>query len=348
MNRSLLLALLLLPACSLAPPERDDPQALQRARLQQLFRHDMTAEAPSPVQHVRPSARWLHGRPLQQEPQQPQQPQPPIGRRPGERAIDDVEPAVGGRQASGFRDAMGFRQDGERSHREVRVTAGATRFGFHAADTQLHDDVQALQLAIDTAPDPSVFADVGLRVDGFVTESDLFHGETVFNGLQQRPADATAYGIGMFPHAVLHPLQQGDFELPMRLGVFVDWMQLDHHDADVRRDWFWFGPRVELEPEYTFWRGARGSMSAFAHLGGDFGGSQFRETWANDDDSALGTRWRSEVGAGVRWQWRSLVGELSYRYRDTDLGGIDSDLFGGIRRVELRDQGLFLSIGGRF
>lgn len=358
MKLPLLCCCLLLPACALGTGAGGEPdwRQLQRQRLQQLFAREQLPP-PSPVQYVRPSAQWHpaspESEPVSQRlppPQEPQQPQQPIGRRPGERAIDDVEPAVGGRQATGFRDAMGFR-DADRATGPphwVRLTTGAGRFEFHAKDTQLHDAANALYLDLDIGPEPEHVAGIGLDLHGFVTEDDLFHGETIYNGQAQKPADAIAYGLGMFPHLALRPLQDPDFEIPLRFGLFVDWTQLRHQEADVRRNWFMFGPRLELEPEYRFWRGPHGSLSVFAHLGGDFGGAQFHESWTLDDDSALTSRWMSELGGGLRWQWRSIDGELGYRYRSIGIGSIDSDLFGGIDRVEMRDQGLFLSFGGRF
>lgn len=360
MKIPLLISCLLLPACSLGPAPRSaaDWRALQRERLQQLYSYDRQTPPPSPVQYVRPSAHWTPARaepepplrPVRQDPQG-KAPQEPIGRRPGERAIDDVEPAVQGRRDGGFRDAMGFRDhpDAVASPRyRMSLEYGRGSFAAHSSGTQLDDRTSAQFFGFHAEPYEPRGVGPGVSLQAFASDNDLFHGETIYNGAGQQPADAIAYGIDMFPHWRWRPQLDGRFQLPMRLGAYVDWLRIDHRAADVNRNWFSVGPRVEVQPEYWLWRRGEDGAAVFGRLGGDLGFAHLQENWVTGSDSQPTSRWSGEVGGGVRLQWRGMFGELSYRFQRIGLGDAGTALYAGLHRVDLREQGLFLEFGGRF
>ncbi|GAB4153668.1 MAG: hypothetical protein Fur0037_22460 [Planctomycetota bacterium] len=337
---------LLLPACATGARHGARLED-QRHRLQAVFAADLTRGPALPIRHVRPSGRWI---PVVDAARRAgQEPQEPVGRRPGEKAIDDVVPAAHARGV-GYRDAMGFREPSAESapERRIEVEVGVGEFGFDAKDTQFHDRTGAMDLSVVVSPARERAVGAGVRLDGFASADDLFHGETIYNGEAQKPADATAYGLGMFPHAALHPGLGDRMDMPVRLGLFVDWMQIHHQEADVRRNWFTFGPRIEVEPQYRIAGERDGGLSAFLRLTADYGGARFHETWTNGDDSAATARWMTDVGGGLRWHWGGIDGELGYRYRTLDLGRVDSDLWGGIDRARTHQQGVFLSLGSRF
>jgi hypothetical protein len=320
------LLVVLLGACASSPSDRfGDWRARQLAKAAEA---SVTAQVAAVVV------------PDRQDPQ-PQQPQPQAPRR----YIDQIEPPR--QQPEGER-RFGTDLHGLDSSRDVTATLAPGRVSFRAGGTQYHAGTNALFLQLATEPAPRVFQGAGLTFSGFVSENDLFRGQTISDGDSVRGADARAYGFDFFPHLTVHPTRGDVFDTTIETGVFLDWFRLDHQLADVGRDLLGFGGRIALEPEWRMLRGDRYYLSAFARVAGDFGGAQFLETWRFGSGSDTTTRWSLETGAGLRLSYDTLFGELAFRQRHIDFGGVRSGLFGNVDDMDIRTQGLFLTVGGRF
>ena len=183
-----------------------------------------------------------------------------------------------------------------------------------------------------------------LHADWWRSDSDLFAGQFLNDGVAPRPSNGELGGVDLFPH-VRFDHRDEDFRMPLRLGLFADWQQLDHQTARVEREWLSFGPRVLIEPTWTMARGERGRLDLFARVGGDVGLAWFSEEFRNGDDKDTTLRWSGEVGGGLRGAYGSWHAELGYRLQHTMFGETQGSLFGAPGRTELQRQQVFFGVG---
>ena len=75
-----------------------------------------------------------------------------------------------------------------------------------------------------------------LHAEFWGSDSDLFAGKFMSDGVAPKVADAQLGGIDVFPH-VRFDNQFGNWSVPVRVGLFGDWSRLDHQQARVKREW---------------------------------------------------------------------------------------------------------------
>lgn len=301
-----LLAAAALAACATAPGDPGWSQ-IQRERLERLHAPRQPEAALAAVLRQAPRAH-------QQDP----------------RHIDQREPLAPG--------------TGPRPFHAPTLTAtaalGVGTVGVRIAGSPLDDraDATFLHLRLDSSQG------VGLHLLATSSDTDLFEGKRINDGMQPARADAGLSGLDAFPHA-RWSVRDGAFRMPIRAGLFADWQQLDHDPAGVQRDWQSVGPRVVLEPTLALLRESGTSLDLVGHLGGDVGAAWFHESFHGGDDRDATCRWSGEVGLGLRALFGGMNAELGYRLQHTTFGAIDSDLFGDHSRSELQRQQLFLGFG---
>jgi hypothetical protein len=184
----------------------------------------------------------------------------------------------------------------------------------------------------------------GLHAEWWNSDANLFSGKFMSDGVAPNVADAELGGVDLFPHARFE-YQYGDWNVPVRIGLFADWQQLDHQQARVEREWLSFGPRILVEPTQMLLQSDTGSLHLFARIGVDIGAAWFSEEFRNGDDKDMTPRWAGEIGGGLRGTYGAWHAELSYRLHHTTYGETQGDLFGNPGRTELQRQQVFFGIG---
>lgn len=299
------LLLLLLPACASVTPE-EEWAAVRRGRLERMHA-DRTPEAAM--------ARVLQ--------------QAPGGTRPH---LDQQEPLAKGHGRRPFGSQNGPLRTG--------VRLGVGNVGARVERSQLDDraDARFAKITVD------IGAGAGLEADFASSDADLFAGRRINDGVVPRDA-ATRFGaVGLFPHVHFDPFA-GDFRMPVRLGAFTDWQQLDHETARVERDLLTIGPRLVLEPTWTFLDRGDTRLSAFARLGGDVGMTWFEESFRGGESRDTSLRWNGELTAGLRLDQGAFRGELGYGLQQALYLDLDGELLGLDRTADVQQQQVFLGFG---
>jgi opacity protein-like surface antigen len=276
----------------------------------------------------------------------PQEPQPAPPRRPPH--IDDVEPprATGsGAAASEGPRPFSPLQQGAADPIELSLAIGIGRFEFRSSGERYDSRTDAVTFRVNAEP---LRDGAGVELSGFLTDSTLFAGRTIHDGTSVVKADAQAFGIDMYPHVALQLDEGGPVRVPLRIGAFVDWLQLDHDAGGLDRTWFGFGARAQVLPELRLMERNARSLDLVGRLGGDLGGTWFHESFTTGDDSASTSRFGVEVGIGIRYRTGGLILDAGYRWILRHIGHTDTDLFGNVDGTETRLQELFLGIGGTF
>lgn len=186
-----------------------------------------------------------------------------------------------------------------------------------------------------------------LHAEWWGSEQELFDDMLINDGVTPKKANAELGGIDVFPH--LRFDTSGDnWTMPVRLGLFADWHQLDHQLARVEREWLSFGPRLVAEPTFRLLEGSDSSLQLFSRIGVDAGAAWFSEEFRGGDDRDFLPRWGGEIGAGLRGEFGSWHLELGYRLHHTMYGETQGDLFGRPGRTELQRQQVYLGVGIRY
>ncbi len=307
-----LLLLTTLAACATGLPPGVDPEwrQIQAGRLERLH-------AP---RHPKDAVAALLG----------QDPTPATSRR--ERPIDQREPV------------------GMRTFREplpgwvARTSLGYGSVAFRAKGSQLDDRARAafLGVGVDSARGTAV------HLNTWSSDSDLFAGRRINDGVDAAPADASLRGIDLFPHLRFDEVRRGAFAMPIRLGLFGDWSRLAHQDTAVEREWLSLGPRLVLEPVFRL----AGDDSAWLELYGRFatevGPAWFTEEFRGGDDHDATSRWSVGAGAGLRGHVGRMHAELGYDLHQTMFGPTNTELLGDRGGVDMQKQQLFFGLGLSF
>jgi len=185
-----------------------------------------------------------------------------------------------------------------------------------------------------------------LHAEWWGSEQELFDDMLINDGVTPKKANAELGGADVFPH--LRFDNSGDnWTMPVRVGLFADWHQLDHQLARVEREWLSFGPRLVAEPTYRLFEGNDSSLHLFSRIGVDAGAAWFSEEFRGGDDRDFLPRWGGELGAGLRGEFGAWHVELGYRLHHTMYGETQGDLFGRPGRTELQRQQFYLGVGIR-
>jgi hypothetical protein len=215
---------------------------------------------------------------------------------------------------------------------EVDVRIGGTLLDDRA-------DATFARLAIDSG------RGAGLHAEVWSSDTELFAGRRVFDGVAPAPADASLEGAQVYPHLCFELWQARAVRLPLRVGLFADWQQLDHERARVEIDWLSLGPKLQLEPIWRIVGDPRSALDLFVRLGGEGGPAWITEEFVGGDDRDETLRWSIEGALGLRCQLRRWHLEAGYQIHRTHFGSIDSDLHGIDSRTDLGRQQLFFGLG---
>lgn len=312
MRPTYLLLLALLPACASAG-SADDPawREIQRERLAKLYQQQ------DPYEAVR---EFVARDPIQvaQEPH-----------------LDERLPQ---RQGAGPR-----RFRGPREPVEVTVAVGAGDIGYHVKGTQLddHTDAHFARAAIDVGTGASLIA------EAWTTNSELFQGNRINDGVNPAPADARLRGVRLFPNVRIGTVGDG-FSMPIRAGVFADWQRIDHQPAGVQREWLSMGPRLALEPSLRLLGDQDSNLELFGRVGGEVGIAWFAEEFDGGDDRDVTARWSGDAGGGLRAKFGAARLECGYELHYTQFGPVETDLYGSHSRSELQRQQVYVGFGVTF
>jgi hypothetical protein len=225
----------------------------------------------------------------------------------------------------------------------VTAAVGAGRAKARVGGTTLDDrtDVVVGRVTVDAGHGAALHATV------WSSDDDLFAGDFISDGVEPRRADAGLTGVDLFPHYRFDARVLG-LDVPVRLGAFADWQQLEHERARVDREWISFGPRVVVEPSLTLLDGDDGRLSLFARLGGDAGAAWFAEEYRNGDGRDTTLRLGGTLGGGLRARSGAFSAELGYQLDHVWFGGIDTSLYGDRDRTELQRQQVYVGFGLRY
>ena len=311
--------------CSISTPSGRWTE-IQRHRL--LKAHDSLDE-PGAVEEVIAQAPYYQYS-LAWRPKSPQQPKP--GQDP---KLDQRLP--------------GAPQSGPRRFRhtwqplEVTLDYGVGEVMARAEGTRLNDraDAKLARLRLDSG------TGAALHAEWWSSDGELFADKFINDGIDAKPARAELGGADLFPHLSFDQ-SVGGWMIPMRLGLFADWQQLDHQEALVEREWLSFGPRLVIEPSWQFLQSQHLNLSLVSRLGVDAGAAWFTEEFRNGDDRDFLPRLGGELSAGLRASSGSWHLELGYRLRHARYGAMESELFGSPDSTDLQSQQVFVGFGVSF
>lgn len=257
----------------------------------------------------------------------------------------DPQPANARREHIDQREPVGMR----RFHKPLprwfaHATVGAGNVAVRSNGTQLDDRADAgfLRVGLESG------IGAGLHAELWSSDSDLFEGRRINDGVTPAAADASLFGIQLYPHLRLPDVEYGAFSMPVRLGLYGDWQRLDHQDAHVEREWLSLGPRLLLEPTLRLLGDDTSRLELVGRAAGDIGPAWFAEEFRGGDDRDVTTRWSVECGLGLRGHMGRMQAEIGYDLHHTVLGGTDTDLLGDRSSTELQRQQFFFGLGLRF
>lgn len=313
MRRTLLLPLLLLSACATTSADAEWA-SIQRSRLERLHAARDPAAA---LLRVREHAAGASG-------------QSPRAQSPQAQSPQHIDQRVDGPRP--FRSAL--------TPLRADLRVGAGNVGVRMKGTQMDDRADAWfgKASVDVATGSAI------ELDLWSSDGDLFAGRFVNDGVEPRPAAARVAGVGLFPHVVLQPID-GTFRLPVRLGAFGDWQQVDHQQARLERDYLSFGPRVVLEPTLRLLGDRRDGLELFTRFGGDVGVAWFEESFRGGESTDSTVRFGGELTGGLRLQLGALRGEAGYSVQHALYGDHDGELFGPERETGVQRQQVFFGFG---
>jgi hypothetical protein len=225
----------------------------------------------------------------------------------------------------------------------VSASFGAGEVKAKGKGTLLNDrtDTKVIGVKIDSGTGAALHADL------WQSNTELFRGTRINDGIEPARADARLSGIDIYPHVRLDTWR-GDFTMPLRLGMFGEWQSLEHDFARVQRDFLSLGPRVVVEPTLRVLGDRDASLSLWTRVGGDVGIAWFDEQYRNGDDGDRTVRWGGELGGGLRGQLDAFSADIGWRWNQAWFGDTDTDLYGDRSRTELHRQQVFLGFGVTF
>ena len=319
------LALVMFASCASTEPV-DDWRRIQRDRIDRMHRVRSLDDALQAVLARSPAVE------PEPAPEAMSTNQEPVPQSPEEQHIDQRLPQAPG---SGPR-----RYQHPWQPLVATVQLGLGEISARAKGSGLSDEADAwfIRGAIDTGTGAALHAEV------WSTDDMLFNDRFINDGVAPAAADADLSGIDVFPH-VRFDNRLGDIRIPVRLGLFTDWQQIDHQSADVEREFLSAGPRLVIEPTWRFIDGQDGNVELFTRFGGDVGPAWFTEEYRNGDGRDSTVRWAGELAGGLRGQYGALHAELGYRVHHTLFDDIDSPLYGNRDSTNIQRQQVFVGFG---
>ncbi|HZN38229.1 MAG TPA: hypothetical protein VFD82_05460 [Planctomycetota bacterium] len=220
----------------------------------------------------------------------------------------------------------------------VATALGAGNVAVHVPGTPLDDRADAWFVKLSGEGTNGA----ALHVEAWSSETELFSGITINDGIAPAPGVARLQGVQVFPHVRIDTMHDAMFHMPLRLGLFVDWQEIDHDRARVEREWLSLGPKLLFEPTWRVIEHDLWSLDLYGRVGGEIGNAWFSEQYRGGDDRDSTGRWAGELGVGVRAEFGGWHAELGYQLHQTTFGEIDSALYGDRDRTEVQRQQLFL------
>lgn len=309
-----ILVLATLAACATSVPPGVDPRwrQIQAHRLERLYEPRQPAAALASILG--------------------QDPQPATGKRDTRQHIDQREPA-------------GLRHFREPQRGWVAAAiAGLGHVSFDAAGSQLDDTADAQFVRVSLESDKGT----GLGVEAWSSDTDLFAGTRINDGVVPVAADARLQGVSLDPYLVFEGVRHGAFTMPVRLGIYGEWQRLAHENAKVQREWISFGPRLELEPALRLAGDDSARLELFGRAASELGPAWFAEEFRGGSDHEVTSRWALELDAGLRGRVGRMNAELGYGLHHAEYGATDTELLGDRSRTDVQRQLLFFGIGLRF
>ncbi|MCR9245378.1 MAG: hypothetical protein NXI31_10120 [bacterium] len=239
---------------------------------------------------------------------------------------------------------------GARDEVRVRAAVGHGSVKVRVPGTNLTDRTSAtfVRLGFDGRADAAIGP--GFDVEAYSSDDDLFAGRQMNNGAAPALASARAAGYRLYPHLRAIVDHGGELAFPVRLGVAVNYTDLEHDLARVDRDWLTVGPRFEAEPRLTLLGDARhgGRLDLFGRFGAELGYGAFREDYVGGDDHGSMSQWGYSAAVGLRWGMPKFTLDLGYEFAETRFGNASTDLFVNPRGTRLAHQRVWLGGSARF
>jgi hypothetical protein len=317
---SLLLLSGTLAGCSaLTPSASLDPQAAwRRVQLERLLAR--SAAEPAPAGHA------LAGNPppaaASDAPQEPR------------RHLDQQEPPL---------------PLGERGYApppadlSVGVVGGVGSVAFRAPGSRLDDRAPAARVQVHIDLEPDAAEGSGLWLVAASTDSSLFRGTLINDGIEPQQADASWRDYGLFPHSRWRTRFGERLQVDWRLGLDFDFAAVEHRFAEVERRWWSLGPRFVAEPKWRLLGSADRRLDLVGRFGVTVAATHFSESTLLGSDAAVTGRWSGTAGLGLRYRVGPLTAELGYEWSPSGYLPTDTEVFGD-RSVRMSQQWLQLGL----
>ena len=180
---------------------------------------------------------------------------------------------------------------------------------------------------------------------GFALEAFGSSDDDLFDDIGAFGTDGNAGSL--FFYGLIEPKLQRDVRLPIRIGPYLSLLSLE--DDAVEINWVGIGGRIEIEPEWWFYRsddiafGLTGNLSAGAHISN----VELDVLGSDEDFDGNGVTWGAGVGI------RALFGDtavLSVEYISRSVVEDETDDNGGFSLLDAEGSfnGVVIGLGFRF
>jgi hypothetical protein len=160
------------------------------------------------------------------------------------------------------------------------------------------------------------------------------------------------FGIEFFGHFTVRPSWGEDARLPIRIGPYIDQIEVDDLDlpGGETTDYAALGVRLEVEPEYDLWAEDDMVASVYAKLALGLGAAGISRA---SDGETFDTRERHQaMGIGVRFRADSFEADIGYVQRSRAYEESDTAVINGtsatMPETDLEFSGLVIRMGVRW
>lgn len=183
----------------------------------------------------------------------------------------------------------------------------------------------------------------GVRIESVSSDDDLFEGSGT---------SSQATGVDIAPYFLWRAVDTGRFRMPVRVGPWINVLQLDEESSDDQVTWVTVGLRAAVAPEVALLTRRNFALSIASEISLAAGGTAIEVESGNDDQTFDSSAGAFGFELGPRFRWSHFYAGFSYVHRSLSVDESDTENLGGVptvvREFDNSFDGLVVSFGGGF